>query len=74
MKDNAARLPEDRHPLDDVMLEIEERVRQFEEERRRNAELPWSEDPLFKDVPVYDGPVPADLSARHDYYLYGDED
>jgi hypothetical protein len=30
-------------------------------------------DPLWSDVPVYDGPVPADLSVNHDKYLY-DED
>jgi hypothetical protein len=30
-------------------------------------------DPLFFDVPVYDGPVPADISINHDKYLY-DED
>jgi hypothetical protein len=30
-------------------------------------------DPLWADVPVYDGPVPADLSVNHDKYLY-DED
>jgi hypothetical protein len=27
-------------------------------------------DPLFDDVPVYDGPVPADFSINHDKYLY----
>ena len=30
-------------------------------------------DPLFFDVPVYDGPVPADISINLDKYLY-DED
>jgi hypothetical protein len=30
-------------------------------------------DPLWSDVPVYDGPVPADISINHDKYLY-DED
>jgi hypothetical protein len=29
-------------------------------------------DPLFADRAVYDGEVPADLSARHDDYLYGE--
>jgi hypothetical protein len=74
MARNANLLPEDRHPLDDDMQEIQEFVRRCEEERRRNATLPWSEDPLFKDVPIYDGPAPSDLSERHDYYLYGDKD
>lgn len=27
-------------------------------------------DPLFDDVAVYTGPVPADLSVNHDKYLY----
>jgi len=29
-------------------------------------------DPLFEDV-VFDGPGPADVSAKHDRYLYDDE-
>ena len=29
-------------------------------------------DPLFEDV-IYDGPAPADLSAKHDRYLYDEE-
>ena len=62
-RDNAIPLPEtDRHPLDDDMREMQAFVRQMEEERRRNAKLPRSEDPLFKNVPVYKGPVPADFS------------
>ncbi|MGD0898762.1 MAG: CopG family transcriptional regulator [Thermoguttaceae bacterium] len=31
-----------------------------------------TEDPLFDDDAVFDGPVPADGSANHDYYLYGE--
>jgi len=30
-------------------------------------------DPLWDDVPVFDGAVPADISINHDKYLY-DED
>jgi len=30
-------------------------------------------DPIYWDVPVYDGPVPADLSINHDKYLYDEE-
>jgi len=60
--------------LDDEMREMQEFVRQMEDERRRNARLPSTEDPLFKNVPIYSGPVPADLSERHDDYLYGDTD
>ena len=74
-RSNAIPLSEtNRHPLDDEMLEILGFVRQMEEERRRNAKLPRSEDPLFKNVPVFKGPVPADLSEKHDDYLYGDTD
>jgi DNA-binding transcriptional ArsR family regulator len=29
-------------------------------------------DPLFEDV-IYDGPSPADVSAKHDKYLYDEE-
>lgn len=30
-------------------------------------------DPLFENV-VYDGPAPADVSTKHDKYLYEDEE
>jgi hypothetical protein len=56
---------------DEVIRETEEFAREVLEERERNAQLPWDEDPLFKNVSVYDGPVPSDLSERHDDYLYG---
>jgi len=29
-------------------------------------------DPLFEDV-IFDGPAPADLSGRHDEYIYDEE-
>jgi hypothetical protein len=32
------------------------------------------DDPLFSDTATYDGPIVADLSTRHDDYLYGPED
>jgi hypothetical protein len=31
-----------------------------------------AKDPLFHNVPVYDGPVPEDYSINHDKYLYGE--
>lgn len=31
-----------------------------------------SSDPLFESV-IYDGPAPADVSTRHDAYLYDEE-
>jgi hypothetical protein len=30
------------------------------------------EDPVFTDDAVFEGPAPADVSAEHDGYLYGD--
>ena len=32
-----------------------------------------SKDPLFRDHTVFDREAPADLSARHDAYLYEDQ-
>jgi hypothetical protein len=32
-----------------------------------------SDDPLFSSTAIYRGPVPKDLSRRHDDYLYGDQ-
>ena len=34
------------------------------------GETPSKADPLFSDVSVYDGSVPADLAANHDDYVY----
>jgi hypothetical protein len=74
MKHNAVPLPEDEHPFEAIMREAKEFARTLLEERERNGQLPWEEDPLFKDVPVYDGPVPADSSERYEDYLYGEDD
>jgi len=74
MKRNTVPAPSDEYPFDAMMQEAKEFARQILEERERNAQLPWDEDPLFKNVPVYDGPVPPDLSERHDDYIYGDDD
>jgi hypothetical protein len=41
-------------------------------ERRLNARQDRRDDPLFSEVPVYEGPVPQDLSEEHDRYLYGE--
>lgn len=54
--------------------EIQRFVEERLETRRRNSLLPWSEDPLFKDFPLYEGPVPADLVERHDDYLAEGDD
>jgi hypothetical protein len=74
MKHNAVPLPEDEHPFEAIMRDAKEFARTLLEEREKNAQLPWEEDPLFKDVPVYDGPVPADSSERYEDYLYGEDD
>jgi len=72
MKQNPALLPEEDQPA--IFREALEFAREVDEERERLAKLPRSEDPLFKDVEVYTGPVPPDISARHDHYLYGEDD
>ncbi len=41
----------------------------LEMESRRKAE----DDSLFLDKAIFDGPVPKDLAADHDRYLYGDD-
>ena len=46
---------------------VEKAVRDPKPKRKR------ARDPLWDDVPVYDGPVPADISINHDKYLYDDE-
>jgi hypothetical protein len=63
-------MDEPKHPLDDVMEELQEAVREMQEARERNAKLPRHQDPLFADPLVYDGPSPHDLAERHDDYLY----
>jgi hypothetical protein len=49
-----------------------ELVRQAIEARVGSPGDRVEEDPLFGDVPIYDGDVPSDLSAEHDAYLYGE--
>lgn len=41
-------------------------------ESRLEARGARQDDPLFEDVPVYHGDVPADISEEHDRYLYGE--
>jgi hypothetical protein len=53
---------------------LDEIVRDSLERYLRTLERPWSEDPFFADRRVYEGSAPADLSERHDDYLYGDKD
>lgn len=33
----------------------------------------WKDDPLFRDVPIFEGSTPPDLSSDPDRYLYGDD-
>lgn len=43
-------------------------------EHRLDAGASLGEDPLFTEVPVFEGSVPPDLSQEHDRYLYGEGD
>jgi hypothetical protein len=74
MKRSTIPVSEAEHPFEAIMRDAEDFAHRAMEERERNEQLPWSEDPLFKDVLVYDGPVPPDLSENHDDYVYGDDD
>jgi hypothetical protein len=49
-----------------------ELVREAIEARLGEPTGRFDEDPLFSDIPVFDGPVPADLSEEHDTDLYGE--
>jgi hypothetical protein len=53
-------------------ISFAELVRQAVETRLGTPSQAAEEDPLFADVPVYDGVVPADLSEDHDAHLYGE--
>lgn len=68
---------------EDLKLRVRERARErgipFAEFVRRALEARLGtpgdrleEDPLFAEVPVFDGPAPVDLAAEHDKYLYED--
>ncbi|MCA9237197.1 MAG: hypothetical protein KDA44_17105 [Planctomycetales bacterium] len=50
-------------------LTLEEFVRQCVTARVTQR----ASDSLFADLEVWNGPTPADLSDRHDDYLYGDD-
>jgi Arc/MetJ-type ribon-helix-helix transcriptional regulator len=47
-------------------------VRESLEEWLKTRSNKPTRDPLFDDVPIYDGPVPEDYSINHDKYLYGE--
>jgi len=47
--------------------------RSLEQTLSQPRKRPKGRDPLWDNVPVYDGPVPADLSSNHDKYLYDEE-
>jgi len=51
-----------------VRQAVYQAVREPERRARRRAL-----DPIFQDVPVYDGPGPSDVSANVDKYLYDEE-
>ena len=39
----------------------------------QGADKGKNDDPLFTDNELYRGPAPADISADHDQYLYGEK-
>jgi hypothetical protein len=53
---------------------LEEFVRESVRLHLGTLETSWSEDPFFADREVWEGPVPSDISERHDDYLYGEKD
>jgi hypothetical protein len=55
-------------------LSLDDVVRESLEAHLHTLEIDRSQDSLFAYQGVYEGPVPADLSERHDDYLYGGED
>lgn len=54
-------------------LSLGEVVRESLEDWLKKRSQRSASDPLFHNVPVYDGPVPDDYSINHDRYLYGDK-
>jgi len=56
-------------------VSFSEFVRQVLQEAvsRAPAKPAGGRDPFWTNVPVYDGPVPSDLSVNHDKYLYDEE-
>ena len=53
-------------------ISLGELIRQSLEAALRGNAGEVREDPLFTDQAVYRGPVPANLSADHDGFLYGE--
>ena len=53
-------------------LSLGDVVRESLENWLKNRRQRSTDDPLFHNVPVYDGPVPDDYSINHDKYLYGE--
>ena len=79
MKRTTVMLPEELKSRAELSAErmgisLGELIREALAERLVDIDRPRSEDPLFKNVSIYTGPVPSDIAERHDEYLYGDED
>ena len=53
-------------------IPFSELVRQAIEARLESSSPRVGDDPLFDDVPVFEGAVPPNLGADHDTYLYGE--
>ena len=55
-------------------ISLGELIRQALEAHLQPVQSTSEPDPLFADVPLYDGPVPPDGAENHDRYLYGDDE
>lgn len=58
---------------EDLGISMGELIRQALETTLTAAAKSPERDPFFADTDFWDGSGPADLAARHDDYLYGDE-
>ncbi len=52
-------------------VSLGELIREALQSLLRRGDRDAAEDPLMADRAVYDGPLPADTSERHDDLLYG---
>jgi hypothetical protein len=53
-------------------LSLGEVIRESLENWLKNQKKRPVGDPLFNEVPVFEGKVPDDYSIKHDQYLYGE--
>jgi hypothetical protein len=56
----------------DSGMSLGEIIRESLESWLKGQKKQLTGDPLFHDVPVFEGSVPQDYSLNHDKYLYGE--